>query len=242
MSCQASSPHIPIKFPDNGAGPVCQADLNQCPFPAPSPPPLPFVIPGKSTFFWEFLTLGASLCGRAENPWIGISPQHHARHGYSRIPALFPSVPCPIFPVWIRQNSCFISRFGVFHVQFSLFGYSRIPALFPSLGCSMCNFPCFPPCSHFFTNNRIPKVFIQQHFPRGLWMHLDTANPCQPIPHHLKEIFPFFPKIQTLMQRFPWDPTWRNPGTIKVGKPQNLKPLYEASKQKFCFILTIPLP
>lgn len=33
------------------------------------------------------------------------------------------------------------------------------------------------------------------------------------------------------MQRFPWDPTWRNPGMIKGGKSQNLKPfMWPASK------------
>lgn len=39
MSCQAYSLHIPIRLTDKWSWPVCQADLNQCPFPAPSPQP-----------------------------------------------------------------------------------------------------------------------------------------------------------------------------------------------------------
>lgn len=39
MSCQAYSLHIPIRLTDKWSWPVCQADLSQCPLPAPSPQP-----------------------------------------------------------------------------------------------------------------------------------------------------------------------------------------------------------
>lgn len=64
MSCQAYSLHIPIRLTDKWSWPGCQADLNQCPFAAPSPqpspaPPLHYLREIPNHFFFPFPLLGA---------------------------------------------------------------------------------------------------------------------------------------------------------------------------------------
>lgn len=81
MSCQAYSLHIPIRLTDKWSWPVCQADLNQCPLPAPSPqpcsvPPLHYL--WEITIFLGSLWSCTRVCGSAQKQWLGIGTEHHS--------------------------------------------------------------------------------------------------------------------------------------------------------------------
>lgn len=81
MSCQAYSLHIPIRLTDKWSWPVCQADLNQCPLPAPSPqpcsvPPLHYL--WEITIFLGSLWSCTRVCGSTQKQWLGIGTEHHS--------------------------------------------------------------------------------------------------------------------------------------------------------------------